>query len=581
MRFWSVAIEVGTAGIRATSSDQVVFHYAVAQLFTTDPRVERLGATNWLTVTHHEAVHDTAVLRQRLIAALTTQQQLDPTIADLFILDFSGNPFFVLREPLLYMLAVSVADACAAELACKFAILLPKLPWANGAFRRKLEHLAKVVPTAQYEITIIVADGSAVKYSRAGESAQGLGKKYRPALTALYGDDSSRLERKCVRRLGHFPAHRTDIRKDKCRHYSYYLHDCGPELTRLFRNWWIDNRLSHGPILYDLRGNDLLREVVIAHGERHGVKVERIVDVLDDPQLASEVCAGPAPVLVLDVVDTGLTLRRHVHELTLRGINVSAHVLVGVNKGGARDSQFQDPNVSVHGLLARSQEVIPWSCPQCALRLPYTSDVGEELIRLRSYDVMFMITRAGWTTEPASEVPDNIGKPYEVVPNFATMLEEFGDWIAFKLYNAVRDRGLPEDWFVIHPEEGDSSALSQKLYDCVPDELPIVRVPRDYIKQAQSNGGDWSALVGDASREDWIDQLRSLGRASALILDIFNASGATAAALIKAVRHFQIMPISYACVVDFAPNSTILTENVSPKISLYEWDAPRTLNPKS
>jgi hypothetical protein len=576
MEFWSFAVEVGAAGIRVVSPEQIAFHDTVARLLAKTDDIVRCGATNCLTISHQEAVHETTVLAERLLSALTGNGGGPRT--DLAILDFSGNPFFIIREPLLLILATGIADACASGICRNFAILLPKLPGSNGAFCRKLSHFAELVSLGDYEVRLVGAEGVSQIYARQGERSETLGSPYVAALRTLHGDDQVRLERKCVRRLGHFPAHRTDIRKSKCRHFSYYLHDCAGELTRFFRRWWDESGFGNNPILYDLRGNDLLREVVVAHGTRLDLKVDGVIDVLENADLAKAVASTGTAVLVLDVVDSGMTLRRYVQELSTRGVQVCSSVLTGVNKRSTKDSRFENPQLLLHGLLARPTELVAPVCPQCSIGLPFTSDAGEELVRLRSYDVLFMISQTGWTSEPINEIPYDASHRYAVVPNFSAILDEFGDWIAFKLYNALRDRGLPDDWFVIHPEEGDSSALSRKLYDCVTEELPIVRVPRERIKQAQQVGDDWTTVVAESGGEAWIEQLKNMHPASALVIDIFNGSGMTSRTIFSLLRHFGLMPICYACVVDFSPTRESPVPADVPALALYEWDSPRELN---
>lgn len=578
-RFASIQIQIGAVALAPISQQQVDFHSAVAVKTLDNPAIERIGAHYSIPVSNHDAVHDASALSDRLIkqiTALTSSGDKESRIVDSCILDLCTTPFFTLREPLLLALSIGIAELCKSGLCADFTILLPKMPGKDGAFHRTLRYFAELVPTNRYIIRLIANNGYGINYVT-GENPLETSQdtEYANLLTKTYGDYREVLRKRCVRRLGHFKTYNNRTGGFRCRHYSYLMHDCGNELSQCFREWWNSLQCDVQGILYDLGNNDLLREVVIAHANSVSIPSERIVDVVQSEQLTAIFRPLQSCVVILDAIDTGDTFEIYSKQLKDNGIQVLPHLFVGVNKHGDRLAAL---NVSVNGVIKKSSEATAESCPQCELHLPPTSEAAEELIKVRSFDLLEMVQASGWIKEPVREVPDNVGVQYQFLPNFAEILHHYGDWLAFKTYNALLDRGLPEAWFVIHPEEGDSSTFSQCLYDCVGDQLSIVRVPRKWIKKAQTHGNSWSAILQESSGEDWCQQLRELRDASALVLDIFNASNSTCKSLVSLIQeecHLQVL--SYSCVIDFNPDKRIQAIGTVPKLSLYDWHAPRQL----
>ena len=582
MQFASFDIQVGATVMRSMSPERIGFHQYVAATLSDSPPNTRLGPAWTIPVSHQEAVHETRTLRVRLGAELEAVRggasSTTKPIIDLVITDFSSCPFFVLRDPLLLTLGTAIADACRAQVCNKFAILLPKMPGRDGAFRRKLEHFSEIVESLEYTVWLVAANNAVEEYSHTGSLSYPIDSGYIDAITMASGDRYARLERKCVRRLGHFASPHADLLgSTKCRHFSYTLHDCAQELAHFIRQWWSQSECAATGILYDLRSSELLRDAINAHATRLNIRAERIIDVLNNPDLADQFRNTGSVALVIDVIDSGKSLAAWTRALRTKGFTIDPNVLAGISKRGS-DSTFGPENLSIHGLLSRPSEAIGKTCIQCRLELPFTSEADEEFLRVRSYDMLYMVSKIGWEEEPAQEVPTNIGKAYTIVPNFSQMLEQFGDWLAYKLYEGLKDIGLPDDWFVIHPEEADSSALSEKLYDCASEELSIIGIPRPIIRSAQSRDNDWSEILAMEESAQWVRQLSSMGAASAVVLDIFNGSDSTCRSLVALVKHFDLLPVAYVCVIDFNPNREIAVIDGVRKVALYEWYNPRSLH---
>jgi adenine/guanine phosphoribosyltransferase-like PRPP-binding protein len=281
--------------------------------------------------------------------------------------------------------------------------------------------------------------------------------------------------------------------------------------------------------------------------------------------------------IILDVVETGGTLLEYVEKLNEVGITPHGDVLSAISKAGYKETRVGDFRVS--SFAVREPQTPSEPCLQCELRLPFTSDDEESFNHLRAFDMWFMAEQVGWEAE--TDIPDNIGHGYDVVPKFTEMLNEYGDWIAYKMEKFYNQRNRPENIFVIHPDELGARAVSDKLRIRFNNQLSIVKVPRKAIKLAQSLNNSWEKAFLKIGKEEWVKQLESLSQASAIITDIFNASGSTYQALFQLLRYFNISVFCYFPFVDrdFGPGSA---EKYGVfKLSLYQWYGPRQMKRKT
>ena len=92
---------------------------------------------------------------------------------------------------------------------------------------------------------------------------------------------------------------------------------------------------------------------------------------------------------------------------------------------------------------------------------------------------------------------------------------------------------------------------------------------------ARDENNVWDNVIKKYSGEYWTEQLNSLSKTVALILDIFNASGSTKHSLNLLLKHYQINSCGYVCFVDFNPEEEGTDEDGITKYSLYDWDNPR------
>jgi adenine/guanine phosphoribosyltransferase-like PRPP-binding protein len=278
--------------------------------------------------------------------------------------------------------------------------------------------------------------------------------------------------------------------------------------------------------------------------------------------------------LVVDVVETGETLRKHLEALNGAGIEVHKTVLAAISKGGSNQTQVGTYNVS--SFLSTSGIAPTDICPQCELGLPFTSDAAEGITRIRAYDMWYMANEVWWQHEP--DVPDNVGEAYEFIPDYPVMLSKFGDWIAYKMEILLRAINHPQNMFVIHPDESGAISVSSRLRLRFDNQLIVVKVPRDAIKAAQSVGNAWDQILPHYSGDEWLALLNSLSQATALITDVFNGSGSTFFSIFSLLEQLDIKVFCYFPFVDRDCDPANSKKYPIQKYSLYEWYGPRQLN---
>jgi adenine/guanine phosphoribosyltransferase-like PRPP-binding protein len=358
------------------------------------------------------------------------------------------------------------------------------------------------------------------------------------------------------------------------------MYECENELFELLRGWWDSQATDARNIVFDLRNNASFKNAVKAFGTRRAIPTARIDDVIRNSELQRALKGVGSSTLVLDVVNTGSTLEKHARALERLGMSVSKHALAAINKGGSTHTKVKD--FDVWAFLCRPHDGVTEPCVQCALDLPQTDESAEAFGHLRAFDYLQMAEAAGWEVEP--DAPVSVGQQYRMVPNFSRVLELYGDYIAYRLYLALRQWNFPADWFVVHPKEPDSTALSEALQIPLDRPLTIVRVPRKSIEAAQGIGNAWERVL-EQEEEDrsWIEQLTALSgdtERGALILDIFNGSGSTFRSLESLLYHMRIQIVGYVCLGDFDPEGSRTGAIQLPKYALYEMHNPRVMHQK-
>ncbi len=499
---------------------------------------------------------------------------------DLCLVDFANNSFVDVRDSLLIALCDSFSTSRKYGLCDQFIVLLPQLPGDESASLRQFAQLSALPSEDNLTVTLLANSGAVRSFGASGRNESLTILKYPRVARARSGSPETQLDRRCVKRLGHFRTDKPPNRRSDCRVHSYFIHQCDREFLRLFSNWREKYTKECHVILYDLKYNSSFRNAVKAYAERHSLISARVEDVLSDSTLADKLAKWETCSLILDVVETGTLAFYYIQRLKKLGIRVNPDVLSAIIKGGSKDVNIG--GYHIHGFLNRPPDPAPTSCPQCYLGLPTMSDGPEAAGSIRTFDMLYMADLCGYEQEPIAQVPENIGAQFPVIPNFKEILARYGSWIGYKMYNFLKSGLLPDKWFIIHPAEGDSDALVAQLRVFFDEPIFELRVPRDDIKEAQKRMNDWHDVIEKAKRGSWVAQLRDMREgASAVIVNIFNGSWSTANTLATLLCHFQIQPFSYICLVNFLPTLKTLQENGAKVYSLYDWYNPRTLLQRS
>jgi hypothetical protein len=283
--------------------------------------------------------------------------------------------------------------------------------------------------------------------------------------------------------------------------------------------------------------------------------------------------AGKKAIVVLDVVVSGETLRNYLARLGRLGIVTSKHALAAISEPKIQEFTFENKKYIVMSLIKRKQKVCPRStCPQCKIGLPHSAEPDDGGERIRAFDFWSMVRHIDW--EPEQYVPE-IGYPYDILPRFGAMINEYGDWITYKIERRLQHR--PIELFLVHPEQPDIDNLSNKLRLRLEKEPVIVRIPSEAIYKAQKKRNQWRQVLPDLGDQPWIEQLNSLTKANAIIMDIFNGSGSTYGSLRSLLDEFGISIFCYFPLVDRHPGIEKGLRFPIVKDCLYEWYGPRRI----
>lgn len=572
MNFISLDLRIGLSGNHNISANRIAFHSSVAQLLLNLSEMpSRLGIELSTAIDYRHYVKEPKIVSDSLISAL---RSLSGGAPDLCVVDLTSNPFVLVRDPILFALIDGVEHAVNEQLCRQFAILLRELPGEHLPSITHLSNLPALQNTNDSSVTLLADSGR--RYSVPGQSYSLSGElsHYSELVRKSFGGPKAEVERKTVRRLGHF-SRSGFLGMGDCRSFSFMMADCSRALLELLSDWWKTNNQAKIDILYDLKANEPFREAVKAFADRHSLNCLRVEDIISNDVSIMTQQKAEKYLLILDAVHTGDTLRNYITELGSKGISLNKTILSAINRTGTTDSQIDEYNV--HGFLSKPPEMSPKCCPQCSLELPITPESHEEFAKIRSYDFLYMVQQFGWEPEPSDEVPAAIGHQLPNVPKFSLILGEYGDWIAYKIHLFLRKfANVPDDWFVIHPDETDSTQLCEKLQLYLDNRLNIVRVKRPLLEVALK-GEQWGDILLNSDASQLKADLKAVNGAGALVLDVFNASGSTRQSLVDLLKTVGITPFAYICFVEFGSELQPSMPGSLPMFSLYDWYNPRIL----
>lgn len=561
------------------SSKRVEFHQKVIELCLPKLKgIERLGHGFTIPVDYYSILYRATEIKELIQNSMSAYQ----SNLDVLLLDFSSNSQETIRQQLIFNSIAALNGILKVSRCRTFILLMPKVLSSDyeGGDRRgpkdSIEDELMRSLSKQGCMIFVLGENGRKIFDPEGElNAATIEVAYRDLVMGLKGDFVEVIKNSLVRRLGHFEGRHT--RKDgaRCRRFSFRLENCGDALVQGINSWWDSNHIETQAIIYDTRTNPWYEESILAFAEKRKLECYAIDEILRLQELPRRKYS-----LLLDIVDSGETLERHVKDLAKRGAELGHHILTAISAGVCREIEIGKVRFIVTSLAQMEQESTKRRyCEQCKLKIPFSSDLREFGDTISSYDFWWMVDKIGWDGEPKEEIPKH-GFGYEIIPKFPEMIETYGDWLALKMETRLKAGSTPAKIFLIHPDEAGANALSEKLR--IRRGLAVVKIPRLALNAALDAQGDWSAIISQKVDDLWVRHLNEIrdgsGQAEAVILDIFNASGMTFSAMQALLKTYGLKVFCYFPFVDRDPRVDSSKYPVA-KHCLYEWYGPRGLTP--
>lgn len=478
----------------------------------------------------------------------------------LSLIDCSPNHYETMRENL-----IAHVSECAVELAggpdqvC--VILLPRFPSSNHSpFWTLLEQMGD-------------RGGSVVVINNEGQM-RSFGKPVRATVPPdayetrqrkLSGTLEEEFADKTVRRMGHFKIGQEGY----CSRYFFDVHRAVRELSQLLVekiSTLTKAELARTTLLVP-EGIDPWMDEAIAIAEE-SIKVGRTTwPVSDGPLPKSETYRKH--LVVIDFVNTGGTFRNLVDAALDAGYEFHQFAIAAFVGDDFHNENAKYPTV-LHIQRVKFDRSPHGECTQCSLGLPYTSNRGEGLIGLRSFDAWEIMTKVTWKEEGYGPPPH---RRHRILPDFEEMFSLYGDYLAFKLENVLRHVSQKAEVAVVCPDEPAIRSIVNRMQPWADNRIATVRLPRETLEL--SGRVDSADLAVSDEDSEWARQLRHLaGRnASVVLTDEFNGSNITAKRMISVLHAFKLQARAYAPIFNFVPNEPLQDVQV---VALYDIPSPRS-----
>jgi hypothetical protein len=476
------------------------------------------------------------------------------------ITDWSLNHYEELTENILLSIALCAAEfARDANRVC--FIMLPQFPHNNhSVFWDPLIEM----PVSGGTVFVCNNEGRLKQYGHMRSRAD-LGQTYEKMQRELIGTRQERFDDKIIRRMGHF-----DVSEEYC---SRYFFDGGRVVQEL--SYLLVEQINQlVPRAY------LARTEVIVPGdvdEWMGDAVTIACGKLKIRQMEWPMTSAhqrvPPPnqhtryLVAQDFVSAGARYRRMVEEAraaeyALHDYAISAFVTKDYLDEEDLPRLFSIKRVSV-------DRVSRHDCVQCKLGLPFTEKYREELLGLRSYDAWEILSHAPWSAE-AYGPPPFLRRKFQ--PDFVTLFEEFGDYLAYKLEEVLPYVVQGTAVAAVCPDEPAIQSIVKRMQPWADDRIVAVRIPRAALEESDRAG---AANIRESSKAaEWARQLRHLSErnANVVLLDEFNGSNRTAHLMIRILAAFDIRPRAYIPIFNFVPNELLDGIRI---VALYDVPSPR------
>jgi hypothetical protein len=179
----------------------------------------------------------------------------------------------------------------------------------------------------------------------------------------------------------------------------------------------------------------------------------------DRAQAASHQLDSRRCVLLVDVVNTGATLKRAIESCRSLGIILARRPLVAI----ASNDRPQIAETECEVLDEVEVTRIPRKdCPQCALNIPFGDQAmwREPQATIGAFAFWDMVLSSRWSKERWGPPRPRL----DYVPDFDKLFQEFGDFIAYKLESVLKNQ--------LHVQKEVVLALPAETYHCGSVGLP-------------------------------------------------------------------------------------------------------------
>jgi hypothetical protein len=526
--------------------------------------IERRGPTQSLSLSFDEVQKNAACIRELLLAEKVSGE------GAVVIIDLSETPYDLLREPFLLYVG-ETARELAQKAGRSVLIALPgrapatsSLLWTGlGGEDGRGEGSIHVVD--QYE---------EVEMPGIVDLPAGFSNEYRKRASMLDTKTKERLKTKLLRRLGHFDLAALGGPEEVCSHYLYDAANCVDELATLIERR-MSSMIGRGKnkryMLIPCSGHsDWLQEAAMLAGDRIDVKVGKWPK--RPTKITPKELRGHHLVLLFDIVRSGKTARA---VLARAAGWEEVKVKVAWTAIGPRTRVRNLPgglklDVAEQRTLERVNRK---ECPQCQLGLAFTPPERDgESHRLRAFDLWSMLRDVSWRKEEYG--PPN-AKLFKSGPDFHEVFERYGDFFAYRYERALRPLG-DNEVIIASPDEPAVGALLRRLKARFEDRVVLIAIPRKAVLGPVGRDGSRANVEKVLKRhraQPWARQLENARsrEEDVVMVDEFNASGATARAMADLLRGAGVGVTRFMPVVDRKPRIDIGI----PITPLYEIPSPR------
>lgn len=500
--------------------------------------------------------------------------KIDVGIVDIDVLDslIPGPTEFQIAQAIIYCLS----GAKQANYPDSFIFLMRQLPPHTESIYRILEPFIT-------EGNVIVIDKSG-KYISSNNIEFKLDKnQYKGKRSKARENPLEMLNKKMIRRPGHFMRRPENEENTSCIRFSYDGSECEDELANLIHSFVI-NEYQKPPshILYYREFSSWLKQPVIASAKKVDAEFMHIRDFLDVVESFDSNELIP-PLLVFPLVDTGKTIERLLHkwEKACHGDLPSPKILIIMIGDRALEKVVTQGEIVIetptkqypasYFMEVGRGAILQTNCPQCKLGIPYTDLKQEEFAEITTFDMWDLADTAGWIEE--DNIPEN-RSGLAKVPNIPQLVEKNGAWLAYKFRELIIkyyniENFIAKPILIVCPDEDGATALAK--YIQVIQGFTIVTIPKQVINKCCDENADFDMLVKDWGNEEWFRQLNSASNFQPImILEEFIVTGGTRTALYGLLTFLEKEVLCHFSLVDFSYKVNSLKDTLLPSCSLYK-----------